>query len=72
MNPRGDKEYWQIIWENFKAGDRQAFETIYSEFIDRMFAYGSKITRNHALLEDTIQDFFDLKFPVEFIDLEKQ
>lgn len=120
MNQRGDKEYWQLVWNNFKAGDRHAFEIIYSEFIDSLFAYGSKITNNRALLEDAIQDvfidvytygkslkkpeflefylfkvlrrilfrklkesrrfehsvefqnFFDLKFPVELIEQEKQ
>lgn len=58
MNHKGDKEYWQLVWNNFKAGDRQAFETIYNEFIDVLFAYGSKITSNKALLEDAIQDVF--------------
>jgi RNA polymerase sigma factor (sigma-70 family) len=120
VNHKGDKEYWQLVWDNFKAGDRQAFETIYNEFVDVLFAYGSKITSNKALLEDAIQDVFidvytygkslrhpellefylfkvlkrnlihklkensrfdhstevqdhfDLKFPVEFIEQEKQ
>jgi RNA polymerase sigma-70 factor (ECF subfamily) len=55
---RGDKEYWQFVWDKFKAGDRQAFETIYKEFIDVLYAYGSKITSDKALLEDAIQDVF--------------
>ena len=58
MDYRGDKKYWQLIWDKFKAGDRQAFETIYNEFIDVLFAYGSKITSDKALLEDAIQDVF--------------
>lgn len=58
MNYRGDREYWQLLWDKFRNGDSQAFETIYSEFIDVLFAYGSKITDNRALLEDAIQDVF--------------
>ena len=58
MYHRGDKEYWQLIWDKFRAGDRLAFETIYNEFIDSLFAYGSKITKNRAILEDAIQDVF--------------
>lgn len=51
-------KYWENIWEKFKAGDRQAFETIYNEFVDVLNAYGSKITSNNELLEDSIQDLF--------------
>jgi len=58
VNHRGDKEYWQFIWDKFRNGDSNAFETIYDEFIDVLFAYGFKITDNRALLEDAIQDVF--------------
>lgn len=53
-----EKEYWQLVWDKFRDGDREAFKTIYSEFIDVLFAYGSKITSNNCLLEDAIQDVF--------------
>jgi RNA polymerase sigma factor (sigma-70 family) len=53
-----EKEYWQIIWEKFRAGDRRAFEVIYNEFVDSLFSYGSRITSHRALLEDGIQDLF--------------
>ena len=58
MDPLADREYWQIIWENFQKGDRGAFKTIYSEFVDVLFSYGSRITSDRALLEDAIQDVF--------------
>jgi len=58
MKQRVDSEYWQLVWEKFKAGDREAFETIYNEFVDLLFAYGSRITSNQVLLEDAIQDVF--------------
>jgi RNA polymerase sigma-70 factor (ECF subfamily) len=53
-----EKEYWDLIWEKFRSGDRRAFETIYSEFVDALFAYGLKMTPHRALVEDAIQDTF--------------
>lgn len=53
-----EREYWQMIWERFRSGDRQAFEIIYNEFIDVLFAYGSKISCDKSLVEDSIQDLF--------------
>ncbi len=58
MNCSDEKEYWEVIWEKFRAGDRRAFEIIYSEYVDALFAYGSRITHHRALLEDAIQDLF--------------
>lgn len=58
MNQRTDKEYWQLIWNNFKLGDRNAFDTIYNEYVDTLFAYGSRITENRTLLEDSVHDLF--------------
>ncbi len=58
MDHLANKEYWQIIWEKFRSGNRGAFETIYNEFIDALFSYGSRITSDKALLEDAIQDLF--------------
>jgi RNA polymerase sigma-70 factor (ECF subfamily) len=58
VNRNDEKEYWAIIWEKFRTGDRRAFETIYSEFVDALFAYGLKMTPHRALVEDAIQDTF--------------
>ncbi len=58
MSRTDEKEYWELIWEKFRAGDRRAFETIYNEYVDALFAYGSKITPHRALVEDAIQDLF--------------
>ena len=58
MNNRIDAEYWQLIWTNFKAGDRNAFKTIYNEYVDALYSYGSRITDDNNLLEDSIQDLF--------------
>lgn len=58
MNKTEEYAYWGLIWEKFRAGDRTAFECIYNEYIDTLFAYGSRITNHRALLEDSIQDLF--------------
>lgn len=58
MNNRIDAEYWRIIWTNFKAGDRDAFQTIYKEFVDALYSYGSRFTADRDLLKDAIQDLF--------------
>lgn len=57
-NPFNDKKYWANVLFRFKSGDRLAFEEIYSEYVDTLFAYGSKITNNKELIQDSIQDLF--------------
>lgn len=58
MDRRIDTEYWEVIWKTFKAGDRDAFRTIYNEFVDALFSYGYKITSDRDLVKDSIQDLF--------------
>ncbi len=58
MNKGINEEYWQIIWEKFKSGDKDAFQTIYNEFVDVLFSYGMRITSDRDLLKDSIQDLF--------------
>lgn len=53
-----DQKYWVKIWNDFKANDVHAFEEIYNEFSDVLYAYGSKITNNKELIKDSIQDLF--------------
>lgn len=52
------KDYWKLVWNNFKFGDRASFEIIYNEFAEVLFAYGSRITSDKELLKDCIQDVF--------------
>lgn len=53
-----DRSHWSGLWSRFQSGDRLAFSEIYEEFIDVLFAYGSKITSDRELLKDCIQDLF--------------
>lgn len=53
-----DRSHWLEVWPRFLAGDKAAFSEIYEEFIDLLFAYGCKITRDHEMVKDCIQDVF--------------
>lgn len=46
------------IWHDFKNGYHSAFTVIYNQHIDMLFAYGTKICRDHNLIKDCIQEVF--------------
>lgn len=46
------------IWQNYKQGDRSAYETIYKEHADYLLHYGYKISSNGELVEDAVHDLF--------------
>lgn len=41
-----------------RSGDKLAFDTIYHRYIKLLYSYGTKITPDHALVEDCIQELF--------------
>ncbi|NOY94808.1 MAG: sigma-70 family RNA polymerase sigma factor [Chlorobi bacterium] len=51
-------DYWEIIWNDFKNGSSPAFEKIYYKYIDVLYRYGSKITRDKDIVKDCIQQLF--------------
>ena len=46
------------VWKLFKQGDRKALDYVFEKYVRLLYAYGAKITRNTALVEDSIQDLF--------------
>ena len=42
----------------FKSGDNDALSFIYTENSSKLFHYGLKLTSNHTIIEDAIQDLF--------------
>lgn len=59
MNKRFNKtECWSECWLAFKKGDMDAFHKIYVNFFDKLYAYGTKLTNDSAVLEDCIQELF--------------
>jgi RNA polymerase sigma factor (sigma-70 family) len=48
----------QVLWHQFKAGDRQAFSRIYRQYLPCLYNYGMKVTDETELVEDCIQELF--------------
>lgn len=46
------------LWENFKKGDKEAFQLIYQTYAPELLSYGKRLTTDISLLEDSIQDLF--------------
>lgn len=44
------------LWQQFKQGDRKAFNLIYKKHIYHLYSYGDKIADDKALIEDCIHD----------------
>ena len=41
-----------------RSGDKFAFDTIYHRYVKLLYSYGTKITSDHLLVEDCIQELF--------------
>lgn len=48
----------KLLWNQLKAGKRQAFESIYRNNFVHLYNYGKKLSRDESLIEDCIQDLF--------------
>lgn len=48
----------QLLWEAFKQGDRQAFESIYHEYVHRLYVEISKRISDQQVVEDLLQEMF--------------
>src|SRR5690606_2254115 len=49
---------YESLWEAFKQGDKDAFSEIYQKYAVILLNYGSKISSDGALVEDSIHDLF--------------
>ena len=47
-----------LIWELISKGDEAAFEYIYVKYVDQLFRYGQKLSKDNQLIEDSIHDVF--------------
>ena len=45
-------------WGRFKAGDNDALNIIYTDYSKKLYLFGLKLTQNHTIVEDSIQDIF--------------
>lgn len=53
-----DKLYWESVWERFKSGDKEAFAFLYNRYVDVLFHYGCKLTKDEEMVKDAIQEVF--------------
>lgn len=58
MNNQNTTDAHQQKWQAYLQGNDQAFETLYSTLIDRLYIYGCNLTVDVALVEDAIQEIF--------------
>ena len=55
QNNSANKEYWQLLWDKFKADDKNAFELINNAFVDSLFDYCGKIISEKAIVSDAVK-----------------
>lgn len=48
----------QVLWENFRQGSKEAFETLYAQYFNLLHDYGMKLTGDEESTLDCIQNFF--------------
>ena len=48
----------QSLWEQLRAGQKQALADIYQQEVDALFRYGCQFTADQGLVQDCIQDLF--------------
>jgi RNA polymerase sigma factor (sigma-70 family) len=46
------------LWSQFRNGDTESFVSIFRNYYGNLFDYGCKITDDHLVIEDCIQDLF--------------
>jgi len=47
-----------FIWKSLKEGDLNAFSVLFESYYPKLHSYGLKISKDVAITEDTLQDFF--------------
>lgn len=48
----------QELWDELRAGNKQALAGIYQSQVDALFRYGCQFTADQGLVQDCIQDLF--------------
>ena len=46
------------LWNQLKAGDKVALETIYRTYFKDLYSYGKKFAKDTSVIEDCIQELF--------------
>jgi len=48
----------KYLWKSLKEGDLNAFAVLFETYYPLLHSYGLKISKNEALTEGSLQDFF--------------
>ncbi|GGZ13317.1 DNA-directed RNA polymerase sigma-70 factor [Echinicola pacifica] len=48
----------ELLWARFKAGDEEAYASIYKDNVETLYKYGLKLVQDKSLVKDCIQDLF--------------
>lgn len=46
------------VWDDFRAGDDQAFTLLFETYLDPLYRYGMKFVSDENIVKDCIQDLF--------------
>jgi len=46
------------LWQSFKSGDKDSFQTIYFSHFNNLYEYGMRIVNDKELVKDGIHDLF--------------
>jgi RNA polymerase sigma factor (sigma-70 family) len=47
-----------VVWRDLLNGDKKALGHIYTQYFQKLYNYGSRITKDTLVIEDAIQDLF--------------
>ena len=53
-----NKEQHNILWNNFRKGDKDAINDLYRKYSHKLYSYGIKISSEDELVKDCIQEVF--------------
>lgn len=57
-HPEVTVEEYSKVWADFIEGSDAALASLYSFFVEKMYAYGCQLVKNEELVRDSIQDVF--------------
>lgn len=46
------------LWDNFRAGDNDAFSLLFETYLESLYRYGLKFISDESIVKDCIQDLF--------------
>lgn len=54
---KAENNIW-LVWKSFQSGDKEAFAYLYNLYVDVLYCYGTKLSKNEEMVKDAIQEVF--------------